>query len=142
MFRFKALKNSIRTTVVLSLLVGLMVSLAASAYADHLSNSRAELSGHGISGHAIVNYVRGTEGWSSTVTVHGLEAGEYTFAVNASGANQTTICTFTSDGNGSDGCSDQETAIPGFNTAVVLDAHGEVVASGMFERRDGQRTQP
>ena len=133
-----ALKNSVRPVVMLGLLLALILGLASSVSAAHESNNRAELSGD-ASGHAIVNYVAGTEGWSSTVTVKGLEAGDYTFAVNLNGTNQTIVCIFTSDGKGNDGCSDQEADLPGFNTAVVLNSSGDIVATGIFERRGGNR---
>lgn len=139
MFRLNVLRKSVAPMIMVSLLLGLIFGLVSSAHADHLSNNRAELSGDGISGQAIVNYVKGTQSWSSTVQVQGLEAGEYSFAVNRSGEDETIVCTFTADGNGSDGCSDQETDIPGFNTAVILDSDGNVVASGTFERRGGGR---
>lgn len=107
------------------------------AYA-HESNNRATLSGDGVTGTASVNYVAGTEGWQSTARVQGLAAGGYTYAVNLNGTNQTAICTFTSNGRGSAGCS-ADTDVPGFNTAVILDADGDVVASGTFARRGGTR---
>ena len=110
---------------------------APTAYA-HESNNRATLSGDGITGTASVNYVAGTEGWRSTARVRGLDAGDYTFAVNLNGTNQTAICSFTSDGKGSEGCS-ADTDVPGFNTAVILDSDGTVVASGTFARRGGTR---
>ena len=141
MFRSNALKNSVRPVVMLGLLVGLILGLVSSVYAAHESNNKAELSGDGISGHAIVNYVAGTEGWSSTARVDGLAPGDYTFAVNLNGTNQTTVCSFTADGNGSDGCSDQDADLPGFNTAVIVDSDGMVVASGTFARRGGNRAQ-
>ena len=141
MFGLTTSRKSIRTIAMLSLLIGLVLGLASSVSADHLSNSQAELTGDGISGQAIVNYVKGTQGWSSTARVDGLAPGEYAFAVNANGGAPTIVCTFTADGNGSDGCSDQETAIPGFNTALILDSHGMIVASGMFERHGGNRNQ-
>ena len=51
----------------------------------------AELTGvDGVTGKAHVNYVKGTEGWSSTVSVFGLAPGDYVFAVRhtAAGAYQ------------------------------------------------------
>ena len=139
MQRSNNLSKSVRIVMMLGLVFGFILSVASNAYAAHESNNRAELMGDGVSGKAIVNYVKGTEGWSSTARVMGLEAGEYTFAVNLNGTNQTVVCTFTSDGHGSEGCSDQDADLPGFNTAVILDSDGNVVASGIFERRGGGR---
>ncbi len=128
------------------MILGVMLGGASSAFAAHESNNRANLTGDdGVSGKAIVNYVKGTEGWSSNTSVFGLQPGEYVFAVRlrADGPFQT-ICAFTADGKGRDGCSDRDAVLMGFSQAViVLDANGNgeadmdetVVASGTFERR-------
>lgn len=117
-----------------------------SAFAAHESNNYAELTGvDGVTGKAHVNYVKGTEGWSSTVSVFGLAPGDYVFAVRrtAAGAYQT-VCAFTADGRGRDGCSDQDADLLGFTEGVIVrDANGNgiadpgevAVASGVFERR-------
>ena len=134
-----------RGMVVLGILLTLLLG-TTSAFASHESNNYAKLTGAGgVTGNAHVNYVKGTEGWSSTVSVFGLAAGDYVFAVRrtAAGAFQT-VCAFTADGRGQDGCSDQDAVLVGFTQAViVLDANGNgiadsgetVVASGTFERR-------
>ena len=139
MLNLKTLKKSLRVFSIFGLLLGFMALTFSVASADHLSNNRAELSGDGVSGEAIVNYVRGTQSWTSTTTVSGLEAGEYTFAVNLNGGAPTIVCTFMADGTGDAGCTDQDADIPGFNTAVILDSNGDVVADGIFERRGGGR---
>lgn len=135
----KTSRQAVYVLVVVALAMGLAFGSVSGVSAAHESNNRAELSGDGVGGHAIVNYVAGTEGWSSTARVMGLEPGQYTFAVSLNGTNLTTVCTFTADGSGSDGCSDQDAELPGFNTAVILDADGDVVASGVFARRGGNR---
>lgn len=115
----------------------------------HLSNNSAELSGMQdgtrITGKAIINYAKGApQEWRSTVNLNGdLDAGTYTFYVSLNGTNQTAVCTFTVDGNGGrQGCSG-DTDLGGFNMATVregnIDANGDIVASGTFERRGGQR---
>lgn len=136
----------VRVVMVFALLLAFAVSFAPSAYAAHESNNFAELSGAGdVSGNAHVNYIKGTEGWSSTVSVFGLTSGNYVYAVRrtAAGAFQT-ICAFTADGRGRDGCSDQDAVLAGFTEAVIVeDTNGNgiadsgetVVASGVFERR-------
>jgi hypothetical protein len=113
----------------------------------HESNNRAELTGMQdgtqISGHAIINAIvnRGqVTGWRSTISVQGdLAAGTYTVFVNLNGSNQTAVCSFTvSDMGGRQGCS-ADTNLPGFNTVEVRDASGNIVASGIFDRRGGNR---
>ena len=122
--------------------------LAAPAFA-HESNNRADLSGTqdgtAIAGMAIVNYAKGApREWRSTVNLKGeLDPGTYTFYVSLNGTNQTAVCTFTVDENGGrQGCS-ADTDLPGFNMATVREgnmvAAGDVVASGTFDRRGGQR---
>ena len=138
--------QSVRGAVGVAMILGVMFGGASSAFAAHESNNRANLLGAGgVSGTAIVNYVKGTEGWSSNVSVFGLASGDYVFAVRrtAAGAFQT-ICAFTADGVGRDGCSDQDAVLAGFTEAVIVqdvngngiaDAGETVVASGIFERR-------
>lgn len=135
----KVLKGSTTSLLTLTMVIGLLLMMTSIAFAAHESNNRAELMGSGTSGHAIVNYVAGTEGWSSTARVQGLPAGDYQFAVNLNGNNQTVVCSFMSDGIGATGCSDQDADLGGFNTAVIIDGDGNVVASGTFARRGGMR---
>lgn len=129
----KRFKNAIAVAV-------LLVGSAGSSFAGHESNNLANLSGEGgVSGTAIVNYVAGTEGWTSNVHVTGLEDGIYTFAVRLNAGPLQPICNFVVDGNGSSGCSDQDAVLLGFNQAVIVDQEGNVVASGTFKRRGGNR---
>ena len=122
----------------LGILFGLVFGLATSAYAAHESNNRVEWESGDISGHAIVNFVAGNGGWRSTAELEGLPAGDYSFAVNLNGSNQTIVCTFTADGVNDAGCA-ADTDVPGFNTGVILDANGDIVVSGIFVRRGGNR---
>lgn len=117
------------------------LTLGVAVHAAHESNNFAQLSGiPGVSGHAIVNYVKGTEGWSSTVRVLGLPDGLYTFAVRLgdTGALQP-VCSFEVEGQGSSGCSDQRAALMGFSQAVIVDFNNTVVVASVFERRGGNR---
>ncbi len=111
----------------------------------HESNNRATLTGmqggSAITGIAIINYVAGREAWRSTVGLRGnLAAGTYTlFAISPNGATSFAVCSFTVDGMGSrQGCS-ADTDVGGFLRAEVRDASGNVVASGRFMRRGGNR---
>ena len=117
----------------------------------HESNNRAELSGMqdgaSLTGSAIVNYVKGAaEGdlWRSNVNVKGnLAAGTYDFyvlLVNMDGvSNETLVCSFdVTESGGRQGCN-ADTDLPGFNTAEVREADGDIVASGTFARRGGNR---
>ncbi len=111
----------------------------------HNSNNQASLSGsqngNAISGNAIINYVAGREGWQSTVNLQGtLAADTYTFyAVAPNGVTLRFVCSFTLDGQGGrQGCS-ADTDLLGFATAQVRDSEGNIVASGMFDRRGGNR---
>lgn len=106
--------------------------------------------GDRITGQAIVNYAKGApedREWPATVNLRGdLDAAIYTFYVSLDGADQTAICTFTVRENGGrQGCTGN-VPLPGFNTATVregdMDSNGEIVATGTFTRRGGQRTQP
>lgn len=118
----------------------------ASARFAHESNNQSVLSGtqdgNAISGNAIINYVKGVEGWQSTVSLSGnLAPDTYTFyAVAPMGGALRTICSFTvTDQNGGrKGCS-ANTDVAGFATAQIQDSNGNIVASGTFERRGGNR---
>lgn len=118
-------------------------ALAASpAWAAHESNNRAELVGSTASGVAIVNYAKGApDEWKSTVNVDGLAPGAYTFRVAGGPQNRIQpVCDFVIEDNGGrQGCSDQSADLSGFSRAEIVDATGAVVASGVFERRGGQR---
>lgn len=106
----------------------------------HESNNRANLTGM-ATGTAIVNYVAGREAWRSTVNLEGdLADGTYGYYVagGPSGDAGQLVCTFTVDGNGRMGCS-ADTDLPGFARAEIRDSEDNVVASGMFVRRGGNR---
>lgn len=108
----------------------------------HESNNKATLSGM-VTGTAIVNYLAGTEGWRSSVNVRGdLANGTYGYYVagGPSGDAGVLVCTFTVDGGGRQGCS-ADTDLPGFTRAEIRDSDGNVIASGTFARRGGNREQ-
>jgi hypothetical protein len=104
--------------------------------------------GRVITGSAIINYAKGApEGrqWRSTVNLKGeLSPGTYTVFVNLTSAtgmvsNMTVLCTFVVRENGGrQGCS-ADTDLSGFNTILVRDGSGNVVARGTFTRRGGNR---
>ncbi len=82
-----------------------------------------------------MNYSEGTGTFNGSARVSGLAPNsEYTFQVNG-GPRPATICTFTTDANGTGGCSEQGLELPGFTTAEIVDEDGMVVASGAFDRR-------
>ncbi len=118
---------------------------AGTAFGAHNGNNRAELAGTTVepdaSGVAIVNYSEGQGTFNGNVTVSNLIPGAtYTFAVRrGAGTTYTTICTGTADADGTFICSAQGLTLPGFTTAVVLDAGGVEVARGVFERRGNCR---
>lgn len=115
------------------LVVGVLTLLAIAvgpAGAAHNGNNRADLTGH-ADGRAVVNYSAGQGTFNATVNVRGLDAGNYAFAVSLNGANRTEVCEIA---DGATGCSAQGLALPGFNTAEIVAADGEVVASGVFDR--------
>ncbi|MGH2739703.1 MAG: hypothetical protein ACRDH6_04370 [Actinomycetota bacterium] len=108
--------------------------------AAHNGNNKAELSGSGISGTAIMNYSEGTGTFSGHANVQGLAAGSYTYRVNNSTlTNPQTICTFEASGSGSAGCSAQHLSLAGFAVAQIVDQSSNVVASGTFARRGNCR---
>lgn len=116
---------------------------ALPAQAAHESNNKAELSGVGTTGTAVVNYIEGREDnqWTANVRVRGLDAGDYSYVLVApNGTDAKTVCTFTAKAKGSAGCSDSSFETGGFATAEVRDEDGDVVAEGAFARRGGQRS--
>lgn len=132
------------TTIIRNaLLTGLAaLALTATTYAGHEANNRAELAGAagtGVTGQAIVNYVKGTGGWASTVSVMGLPDGIYTFAVVLNTGRPQPICNFEISGEGRGGCSDNDAVLMGFNQALILDGDDVAVAGGVFVRRGGNR---
>jgi len=95
--------------------------------------------GSPVTGTAVVNYSEGTGTFNGTTRVSGLEPDTgYTFRVNGPAGPQT-ICTFTTDANGTGGCSEQGLTLGGFGRAEIVDKGGVVVASGSFDRRGNCR---
>jgi hypothetical protein len=121
-----------------------LVLPALPAQAAHEANNKAQLSGD-ASGTAIVNYIEGRDSqqWTANARVQGLEPGTYSYVLiapkNNGGGEVATVCTFEADGKGSDGCSNSSFDTGGFATAEIQDEDGDVVASGTFERRGGNR---
>ncbi|MFP5309398.1 MAG: hypothetical protein ACLGIR_07450 [Actinomycetes bacterium] len=126
------------TATVLAILTSLLLlaTLASPALAAHNGNNRADLASQtsDATGRAVVNYSEGQGTFNGTVTVRGLEAGTYTFRVTLRGGNITPVCELVAGGNGAAGCSAQDLDLPGFNTAEIVDAGGNVVARGVFDR--------
>lgn len=124
----------------LALSASLLVLGASPASAAHNGNNRAELSGEGSSGNAVVNYSEGQGTFNGTTKVTGLEPGEtYTFTVNLNGDNPQEICEFVAGRNGAGGCAAQGLPLAGFSQAAILDDAGATVASGTFDRRGNCR---
>ncbi len=120
-------------------------ALSQGVQAAHESNNRALLEGDdaAIQGHAIVNYVKGKESWTASVLVQDLPAGSYWFAVrfNSGGTigEPQPICMLEVGDEGMAACADSMFDLGGFHEALILDAEGNIVASGFFERRGGNR---
>lgn len=108
--------------------------------AAHESNNKAML---GESGIVIVNYVKGKDTWNAAALVHDLPAGTYQLAVrfNAGGVvgEPQEVCLLTSDGTGPVACNESQFDLGGFHEALVLDMDGNIVLSGLFDRRGGNR---
>lgn len=114
---------------------------ALPVHAAHESNNKAELTG-AASGTAVVNDIEGRDRqqWTANTRLQGLEPGTYTFVLVApNGTEGVTVCTFTSDGQGSSGCSNSAFDTGGFASAQIQDEAGDAVASGTFARRGGNR---
>jgi hypothetical protein len=124
-----------------------VAGVSSTSLDDHDHNNRVDLEGDGVTGSAIVNYSRGgakgggnASVWQTTVNVSGLSAGTYTFGViNVEGGAFVPVCSFTvGDDGGRQGCS-TDAGVPGFGTAQIRDADGNVVASGSREDRGPSR---
>ncbi len=118
-----------------------LLASAGTASAAHESNNSASLSAEDSSagGKAIVNYIAGQESWAANARVEGLEEGTYTFAVRLNDGAPQPVCTFVVDARGNGSCSNNHFDLAGFNIAVILDDSGDVVLSGTFARRGGNR---
>jgi hypothetical protein len=128
--------TSRRTAIVLAILTSLLLlaALAAPALAAHNGNNRADLAGE-ATGRAVVNYSEGRGTFNGTVTVKGLEAGEYTFQVRSPNGQVTAeVCDLVAGKNGAAGCSAQDLELPGFATGEIVDAEGAILATGVFDR--------
>lgn len=120
---------------------------APTALAAHNGNNAAELSGTGdpdATGKAIVNYSEGSGDFNGTITVQNLEPGAtYSFFARFQAPGfpieDTLICSGEADLQGTFTCQAQHFTLGRFGMAVVLDAAGDVVAAGTFERRGNCR---
>lgn len=122
-----------------------VISNGASASARervaHALNNRADLLGDGVIGQAIVGHTNETldDGWSSASLQGDLAAGTYGYYVSLDGAGETLVCSFdVTRMDSRQGCA-ADANLPRFNTAVVRDAEGVPLASGVFARRGGDR---
>lgn len=134
----KLIKSITTTATAIACALGLVT-----AYAAHESNNLAVLTGENpdAGGVAIINYVKGQDTWNGNVAVTGLAAGTYTYAVRLNDGAPQMVCTFDIDSSGEGGCANSHFDLTGFNRAVIMNAGGEVVLSGTFERRGGNRVQ-
>lgn len=119
---------------------GLLLS-TGSAFAAHESNNYALLSAADSSagGQALINYVAGKESWTGNVRVSGLPEGTYFYAVSLNAGAPQEVCMFTVNLQGNGSCSNAKFDLTGFNQALILDEAGNIVLSGFFERRGGNR---
>ena len=133
-----------------ALFLAMFVAFAAAAptaLASHNGNNGAELSGPGdpdATGKAIVNYSAGRGDFNGTTTVQNLEPGAtYSFVARFQSPGlpieDTLICSGEANQQGTFTCQAQHFTLGRFTRAVVLDAGGDVVAAGVFERRGNCR---
>ena len=113
------------------------------ALAAHNGNNSAQLTGTAAdpdaTGKAIVNYSEGRGDFNGTITVRNLVPGAtYSFFVRR-GATETLVCSGEANSQGTFTCQAQHLRLPGFTHAVVRNAAGVEVASGVFERRGNCR---
>lgn len=134
------------TKTSLAALVGALFALLLSpAFAAHEANNYALLGSDdsAADGQALVNYVAGKDAWNGNIHVTGLPEGIYFFAVRFN-AGETIgdpqdICHFEVGADGQGHCTARQFELGGFHEALVLDAEGNIVLSGFFERRGGKR---
>lgn len=135
----------LRSVGAVGLVLAILLGSVGTASAAHNGNNKATLSGSGTeldaSGQSIVNYREGTGTFNAKVSVTNLVPGAvYTFLVRApSGGAETVVCSGTASAQGTFSCSEGDIRLPGFATAVVRDAAGIEVASGVYERRGNCR---
>lgn len=112
------------------------------ALAAHNGNNFAQLTGTGdpdATGKAVVNYSEGRGDFNGAITVMNLNPGEtYRFFVRR-GVVETLVCSGEANSQGTFTCQAQHLLLPGFTQAVVRNAAGAEVASGVFERRGNCR---
>ncbi len=119
----------------------LLLLATGSTFAAHESNNYALLSSADSSaeGQALINYVAGKETWNGNVHVTGLPEGTYFYAVRLNAGSPQEVCMFTVNSLGNGSCSNGKFDLTGFNQALILDASGKIVLTGLFERRGGNR---
>lgn len=134
-----------RIMLLVALTLLAMGAIAGTASAAHFGNNQAKLSPKAdpnATGQAIVNYSDGRGTFNGTTTVRNLSPGEtYTFVVRLGGneASDQVICSGEANRQGVFRCSEQDLALAGFDEAVIEDAAGNDVASGIFARRGNCR---
>ena len=123
-------------------MTGALLLATGSAFAAHESNNYAllrEAPAADVQGQAIINYVAGTESWNGNVRVTGLPEGTYLYAVILNNGNPQEVCMFTVNRQGNGSCSSAKFDLTGFNMALIFDMDDNLVLSGSFERRGGNR---
>ncbi len=124
-------------------MTGALLLATGSAFAAHESNNYALLSSEEPAadgqGRAIINYVAGTESWNGNVRVTGLPEGTYLYAVSLNDGAPQEVCMFTVNSQGNGSCSSGKFDLTGFNMALIFDMDDNLVLSGSFERRGGNR---
>ncbi len=119
--------------------VAMAALLAVPAAADHIGNNKAELTGAGgVGGQSTANYATGADVIYAQARVDDLEPGDYTFRVRHNNGSTFTVCSFTADGSGSEGCAGSIDGV-GFHHADIVDAANSVVATGRYARRGNCR---
>ncbi|BCX49034.1 hypothetical protein HAHE_29420 [Haloferula helveola] len=128
-----------------ALVASAVALLSLAAQGAHEANNKAAMDGEGTiaTGKAIVNYVKGKDTWNASVLVKDLPEGVYFFVVRANtpggiGEYQP-VCMLESDGKGNASGSASQFDLGGFHEGLIVDMDGNVLISGFFERRGGNR---
>lgn len=139
------MKMKLQSTLFATLAAIFLGAIPQGLHAAHESNNMAmiESDDDSVEGHAIVNYVKGKESWTATVRVGDLAPGIYWFAVRFNNdmviGEPQPVCMIEANRKGNASCSNQMFDLGGFHEALILDADGNIVASGFFDRRGGKR---
>ena len=123
----------------------LLALSALTASAAHESNNSASLSGDDLfaSGNVIVNYIAGKESWAASGSVKNLPEGMYMLVVRFNSGGTIgpfqTVCLLETNGRGDATCGNRMFDLGGFHEALVVDMDGNILLSGFFDRRGGNR---